>query len=117
MDDEQTFRAILIGVFVVVFPIAAYHRLRSQATGERLDRRREGLFILLTLRPVGLAALLGLVAYMTDPKGMAWSSLGVFLILVAIRTLTEEEHLLARFGDDYRAYRLRTGRFLPRIGR
>lgn len=29
----------------------------------------------------------------------------------------EEEMLLERFGDEYRAYRERTGRFLPRLGR
>jgi len=29
----------------------------------------------------------------------------------------EEEMLLERFGDEYRAYMKRTGRFLPRLGR
>lgn len=35
--------------------------------------------------------------------------------LLIIRTRTEEENLVARFGDSYRAYMERTGRFLPRI--
>lgn len=35
--------------------------------------------------------------------------------LLIIRTRTEEEKLLARFGDSYRAYMERTGRFLPKI--
>ena len=35
--------------------------------------------------------------------------------LLIIRTRTEEEHLLARFGESYRAYMERTGRFLPRL--
>jgi protein-S-isoprenylcysteine O-methyltransferase Ste14 len=35
--------------------------------------------------------------------------------LLAIRTRKEEEHLIARFGDDYRNYMQRTGRFLPRL--
>jgi protein-S-isoprenylcysteine O-methyltransferase Ste14 len=44
------------------------------------------------------------------------SGLVVFAILAA-RSHTEEDKLLERFGDPYRAYRQRTGRFLPRIGR
>ena len=40
----------------------------------------------------------------------------VMLGLLAIRTRTEEEHLVARFGESYRAYMQRTGGFIPRIG-
>jgi protein-S-isoprenylcysteine O-methyltransferase Ste14 len=35
--------------------------------------------------------------------------------VLAIRTPTEEANLIAKFGDDYRAYMQRTGRFLPRL--
>jgi len=62
MNHDQTFRAILILVFLVVLPIGIYHRLRSQATGETLDRRQEGLFILATLRPLGAVFWFGLIA-------------------------------------------------------
>jgi len=37
------------------------------------------------------------------------------LALIWIRTKREEELLLARFGNQYRAYMIRTGRFLPRL--
>lgn len=195
MNDDQTFRAVLIGVFLVVLPIGLYHRLTSQATREKLDRRQEGLFILATLRPVGMAFWLGVIAWMIDPARMAWSSVSlptwlrwtgvgviaiaaallvwtfhclgknltdtvvtrqqhtlvvhgpyrwvrhpfydsaallmlagsliaanwflfvtgvVALVLVIIRTRTEEQHMVARFGDGYRAYMKRTGRFWPR---
>jgi protein-S-isoprenylcysteine O-methyltransferase Ste14 len=40
----------------------------------------------------------------------------VLFCLLMSRTRTEEEHLVARFGDRYRTYMDRTGRFLPRIG-
>jgi protein-S-isoprenylcysteine O-methyltransferase Ste14 len=40
----------------------------------------------------------------------------VVLCLLVIRTRTEEENLVVRFGDSYRTYMERTGRFLPRIG-
>lgn len=38
----------------------------------------------------------------------------VILGLIALRTRTEEDRLLARFGESYRVYRDRTGRFVPR---
>ncbi len=37
------------------------------------------------------------------------------LVALFLRTRIEEEQLEARFGDAYRAYRARTGRFLPRL--
>ena len=197
MNTDHTFRVVLIVVFLSALPIGIYYRLESQATREKLDRGREGLFILTTLRPIGAAFWLGLIAWMVDPGVMAWSSVSlpvwvrwigvgvlaiacallawtfrclgrnltdtvvtrlqhtlvlhgpyrwirhpfydsaallmvgfsliaanwflfvsgvvVFCLLVS-RTRTEEEHLVARFGDGYRTYMERTGRFLPRIG-
>jgi protein-S-isoprenylcysteine O-methyltransferase Ste14 len=198
MNHDQTFRNVLIVVFLLVLPIGIYYRLNSQATREKLDRWQEGLFVLATLRPVGMAFWVGLIAWMVDPGWMAWSSVslpawlrwtgvgviatacglvvwtfrclgpnltdtvvtrqkhtlvthgpyrwirhpfydsaallmvaasliaanwfllltgGLAFVLLVVRTRTEEEKLLARFGEDYRAYMTRTGRFLPRIRR
>jgi protein-S-isoprenylcysteine O-methyltransferase Ste14 len=197
MNHDQTFRVVLIVVLLVVLPIGISYRLKSQATREKLDRRQEGLFMLATLRPVGAAFWLGLIAWMVDPGSMAWSAAslpvwlrwtGVGLILLAvgllvwtfrclgrnltdtvvtrqnhtlvlhgpyrwvrhpfydaaallmvaisliaanwflfvtgvaafslliIRTRTEEQNLVSRFGMSYRTYMEQTGRFLPRIG-
>lgn len=197
MNSDQTFRFVLTTAAVILFPILLYYRIRSQATRERLDRWQEGPFILFTLRPIGLATMAGLIAYLIDPSWMEWSSLplpgsvrwmgvgmgviggllmvwafsnlgknltdtvvtrrnhtlvvsgpyrwvrhpfyvavlltvignalaaanwflllgglSVFLLMV-IRTKTEEAKLLERFGDQYRAYLARTGRFLPKLG-
>ncbi len=196
MDHDQPFRVVLVVAALIVFPVAAYYRLRSQATGEKLDRRQEGPLILFTLRPVGIAAMLGLVAFMIDPAWMAWSSVplpagvrwagvglgaltaalliwtlrtlgpnltdtvvtrekhtlvtsgpyrwvrhpfyvatglavvanslaaangflfvagGLAFVLLVVRTRTEEAHLAARFGDAYRGYAERTGRFVPKL--
>lgn len=198
MEDEHPFRLILVLGCAILLPIVAYHRLESQRAGDRLDRRQEGLFILVTLRPVGVLCMLGLIAYMIDPAWMAWSkvalprwlrwtgvglgipagflliwtlrSLGrnltdtvvtrkehtlvtggpyrlvrhpfylsaalaiaaialaaangfvsgtgaLALVLIAIRTRKEEKLLLARFGEDYRRYMERTGRFVPNCPR
>ena len=38
-------------------------------------------------------------------------------IVIAARTSIEEEMLVERFGDEYREYMGRTGRFLPRLFR
>ena len=196
MADDQTFRLILAFGMAAFLPVALYHRIRSQAGGEKLDRRQEGLFILVTLRLCGLAAMGGLVAFMLDPVWMSWASvplpaalrwvgvavgvptvaLGIWtfrslgrnitdtvvtrrdhelitggpyryvrhpfyvttalafvanalttanwfialtgfatLALLVIRTATEEAKLVERFGDDYRRYTARTGRFFPRL--
>lgn len=41
----------------------------------------------------------------------------VVLGFLRLRTPIEEANLLARFGDQYRAYRARTGAIVPRLGR
>ena len=196
MADDQTFRLILAVGMAAFLPVALYHRVRSQQSGESLDRRQEGLFILLTLRPLGLATMGGLVAFVLNPAWMAWASaplptalrwagvaiglptvaLGIWtfrslgrnitdtvvtrrehtlvtrgpyrfvrhpfyattalalvanalttanwfialagagaLALMVLRTTTEEAKLVERFGDDYRRYMARTGRFFPHL--
>jgi protein-S-isoprenylcysteine O-methyltransferase Ste14 len=44
-----------------------------------------------------------------------FSAGSLVFVLMAIRVRKEEENLIARFGDDYRNYMQRTGRFLPRL--
>jgi protein-S-isoprenylcysteine O-methyltransferase Ste14 len=195
MSDDRLFRLILLAGFVLFMPIGIYHRLKAR-TGEKLDRRQEGLFIMVTLRLVGVAGVAGLIAYLIDPACMAWGAVplpvwlrwtGVGLALIAglllvwmfrtlgrnltdtvvtrkqhalvttgpyrwvrhpfyssaalvisgnslvaanwfffvagclmftllvIRTRKEEEKLVERFGDAYRQYMRRTGRFFPRL--
>jgi len=75
MDREFTFRLILALGLAVVFPFALYFRLKSQVSGERLDRMQEGWFILLSLRPVALLRMAGLIVYLIRPESMAWSSI------------------------------------------
>ena len=197
MNHDAALRAVLIVVMMLLLPVGVYHRVKSQATREKLDRRQEGLFILATLRPLGAALWFGVFAWMINPDWMAWSSvplpnwsrwMGVAALLIGsallvwtfrtlgtnltdtvvtrvkhtlvvhgpyrwirhplytsaallvaamsliaanwfffatgmallcaliIRTRTEEENLVARFGGSYQEYMERTGRFLPRIG-
>ena len=53
MSDEAALRTALIVIMMVVMPIGVYHRVQSHSTGEKLDRRHEGMFVLTTLRPLG----------------------------------------------------------------
>ena len=198
MNLDATFRPYVVAGFFLVILIALPFRIKSQATGEKLDRTQEGLAMLIGLRLAGVVLWGSAITYMVSPAAMAWSSLplpiwlrwtGValfaitallliwtlrslgpnltdtvvtrqahtlvtrgpyrwvrhpfyvcmalftlaialtasnwFLIatgilvfsLLAARSRTEEDQLLARFGEPYRAYQLRTGRFLPRPGR
>jgi protein-S-isoprenylcysteine O-methyltransferase Ste14 len=197
VSEDVPFRIALALGALLFLPVMIYHRVRSQSTREPLDRMQEGLFFLLTLRPLGVAVMLGLVAFLIRPSWMEWSSVplptwlrwtgvgiaamgGVLLvwtlrtlgmnltdtvvtrrahtlvtrgpyrwvrhpfydaallmilgnslaaanwflfaagtvtfILMAARSRIEERKLLDRFGAPYRAYRERTGRFLPRLG-
>ena len=70
-----------------------YHRIRAERTGEKISRREEGFFILVTLRLFGLLAWVGLMTYLLNPRWMAWSALnlpdwmrwlGVCLAMVAV---------------------------------
>jgi protein-S-isoprenylcysteine O-methyltransferase Ste14 len=195
MNLDATFRPIVAIGFFTIIAIALPFRIRSQSTGESLDRRQEGIFTMVVLRLTGFMLWAGVIAFMISPRSMAWSSLplpaavrwiGValgsltaillvwtlrslgpnltdtvvtrqahtlvtrgpyqwvrhpfydcmFLFMLgtalmtanwfvlaagiacfsvlAARSTTEEEKLLERFGEPYRAYRARTGRFLPR---
>jgi protein-S-isoprenylcysteine O-methyltransferase Ste14 len=197
MSDESVFRSIAIINLGLTLPIGLYHRIRSQATREKLARREEGIFTMIGLRLCGLLALIALAAYLINPSWMAWSSvalptwlrwigasLAVFAVppllfwtfhslgknltdtvvtrrehtlvthgpyrwvrhpfydvvlleivsmsllaanwllallglsafaLMVVRTRIEEEKLIQRFGDEYRAYMERTGRFFPHV--
>ena len=77
MSGDSTFRAVLIIVMLMLIPFGMYHRFKSQSTGESLDRRQEGLFIMAPLRLLGAAFWCAVLAWMINPGWMVWSSLAV----------------------------------------
>ena len=62
---------------------------------------------------VGLA-IMGVGVLLVWPRFLVLVSLIVMLGLYRVFAGTEESQCLARFGESYRAYMARTGRFLPR---
>ncbi len=75
MPNDQPFRiALLVGMGLLI-PVMAYFRIRSQLTGEPLDRRQEGWFILITLRLVAAIGAAVMIAFLVDPSLTHWSSL------------------------------------------
>ena len=196
MTDDALFRWIFVAILIGFLPFGLYHRIRSNLSGEKLDRWQEGVFILFGLRLSGLPWFIGGIVWMIDPKLMAWASVPIplwlrwcgfilialwgvlfvwtfqtlgknltdtvvtrkghtlvttgpyryvrhpfylaffiaviggslvtanwFLFLTSLlpfafivaRTRIEEDKLVERFGDQYRDYMERTGRFWPRL--
>jgi protein-S-isoprenylcysteine O-methyltransferase Ste14 len=73
MADDDLFRLALLLTVAAFVPFAAYHRIRT-ATREKLDRRQEGVFILVGLRLSALPLFLGVLAWMIHPQWMARST-------------------------------------------
>jgi len=58
-----------------------------------------------------------ILAYSILAANWLMLGLGALAILyLVLRLPTEESMLIEKFGDEYRAYMKRTGRFLPRLG-
>ena len=67
MERDLTFPVILLITLVAFLLIGIYHRLKSQATRERLDRRQEGVSILLSLTRISDLAMVLLPIRVSRP--------------------------------------------------
>jgi protein-S-isoprenylcysteine O-methyltransferase Ste14 len=61
------------------------------------------------------AAVLAVATSMTMANRFVLLTGALVFLLLAVRPRTEEDKLLARLGDAYRASRSRTGHFVPKI--
>ena len=75
MDLDATFRPVVAVAFFTIIAIALPFRIRSQSTGETLDRTQEGMVTMIALRLGGLVLWGGVIAFMINPASMAWASL------------------------------------------
>jgi protein-S-isoprenylcysteine O-methyltransferase Ste14 len=196
MPEAVRITLIVFGLILVV--VGGCYRIRSQQSGERLDRSKEGWPILIGIRLSGLLILGSTIVGLWKPAWFGWAlhpiptgvrwvgvacfacavawliwmlhalgrnltdtvvtrrnahfvdhgpyrfvrnpmytgllmlgmslglALGTWLLpiaacivftLLALRTRTEERYLIERFGDQYRDYMKRVGRFFPRLPR
>ena len=69
LGDDHTFRIILVVAMLIFMPVAIYRRVRSQATARR-SIAEEGPFILLTLRPIGIAVMVAIIAFVISPTSI-----------------------------------------------
>lgn len=195
MATEVLLRVLTAAVILGAMLLGGYYRRRSDS-GEKLDRKQEGWFLLIAIRLCGLFLWVSVIVWIVSPSAIAgtaielpdWArfvgfplgvaaagwivwvfrSLGSNLtdtvvtrekaylvtdrgpyrwirhplytaiipmgvsfslltanwrfavvaaatfVLLRFRTAIEERNLVSRFGDDYRRYMARTGRFLPR---
>jgi protein-S-isoprenylcysteine O-methyltransferase Ste14 len=114
-----------IGGCLAVFALPSllfwtFHSLGKNLTDTVVTRREHTLVTHGPYRwvrhPFYDVVLLGVVSMslLTANWLLALSGLTTFAMLV-VRTRIEEEKLVERFGDDYRAYMARTGRFFPHL--
>jgi len=197
--SENVFRALAGLILVSGVGISGYFRRKAdRESGEHIARSADGTAMATTIRIAGLLLWLSPLAYVVQPRWMAWSRMGlpvgmrwvgvglgvtcVFFIywlfssigtgitatsatrrahtlttrgpyrwvrhplytvgssfvvslgltadswfiaalgilafvVMAVRTPAEEANLIAKFGDEYRRYMERTGRYLPRLWR
>src|SRR6266403_384542 len=73
MNNEWVFRVVLVVYLLTLLSVVLPHRLRAR-TGERLDRRQEGLGLAIALRLAALGYLVGLLCYVIRPEWMAWGA-------------------------------------------
>lgn len=109
MNDENTFRLVVLTWVAVALPIGLFFRIRTMAGGEKLDRWQEGVWILFPLRLLGLTFWISILLYLINPTWMAWGSValpgglrwaGVVLGSLAIPLITWVFYTLGRNLTD-----------------
>ena len=74
VDADLRYAAIALVALLIV--VGAYHRIRSQMSGESLDRTREGWPLLIGIRLAGLAGVVLVVMVLRDAIG-SWAYLHI----------------------------------------
>lgn len=113
------------GIFMLalVFPLLVAQEQMGASWRMGLDlHARPGLvttgLFRVTRNPIYSLSLLGFLSYCAMMP--TWLSVFVFcagVVVFRFQVAQEEAHLLALYGDEYRAYAARVGRFIPGLGR
>lgn len=113
---------VALGMIAVVLLIVVFRNLGTNLTDTVVTRARHTLVTSGPYRwvrhPFYVAAALAVCANSVVTANWFLALTGIVTIaLIVIRTRTEEKKLIERFGNEYRSYMERTGRFIPRIRR
>ena len=75
MSADVFFRLITLIFFVTAFSVSIYYRRKAQiSSGDQIDRRQEGDFIMVALRLSGMLLWLSIIAYIVYPPAVAWAT-------------------------------------------
>lgn len=81
MSPEIPYQMAVLLLFAAAVSITAYHRLRAAHSGERFDRREEGLLLAIVLRFSGLALGTCTLLYLIRPEALGPFSLSLVPLL------------------------------------
>lgn len=74
--NDTIFRILVLGLVAAALAISAYFRRKAQrAGGDKIDRRQEGVPLMLVLRVAGLALWLSVFVYVINPNWIAFAAL------------------------------------------
>jgi protein-S-isoprenylcysteine O-methyltransferase Ste14 len=112
---------VVIGILCVIGIYWLFSSIGSGITPTSATRKQHALvtsgpyrWVRHPLYTVG-SSLFVAFGMMADNWFIAGLGILVF-ILMAVRTPREEANLIEKFGDEYREYMKRTGRFFPKLG-
>jgi protein-S-isoprenylcysteine O-methyltransferase Ste14 len=120
--DALRWSAASIGVICFVLSIGCWKRMgrnwrMAVVPGERTELVTGGLYRYVRHPIYALSILLMLCSAIVVPTAPMLVVAAIHIGLMLGKARNEEAFLLGVHGDAYAAYRARTGRFLPRLGR
>ncbi|MCG8406459.1 MAG: isoprenylcysteine carboxylmethyltransferase family protein [Phycisphaerales bacterium] len=109
-----------LGMVAMVLLIVVLRNLGTNLTDTVVTRSHHTLVISGPYRwvrhPFYVATALAVAANSLVTANWFLALIGIVtVVLIVVRTRTEEQKLIERFGDEYKNYMERTGRFIPRM--
>ncbi len=78
MPQNTIFRFITLLLFIIPLSVSVYYRRKAQITsGDQIDRRQEGDFVMITLRLSGILLWLSIIAYIVYPPAVDWATIAL----------------------------------------
>lgn len=76
MSQNVIFRLITFLLFIIPLSVSVYNRSKAQKTsGDQINRRQEGDFVMIALRLSGILLWLSIIAYIVYPPTVGWATI------------------------------------------